>query len=193
MNDDLSEYKDLIRQIEEAPRVSPPSDFTQRVMRRLPEYDAGILYKLKEVMFGFDFGWGGSAGSVSKSTCCFYYFVTGFFYLIIGIVSMAGLKKISSGVIPMDWIGLQPYLAIGMAIWFFALGVVLMIDGRMSVKGVRYGTMFYIFCAVVNSILLRPYLHIPYASIFMAGMAVTSALMGIMLVQAVRKMELRTV
>jgi hypothetical protein len=76
---------------------------------------------------------------------------------------MIGLKEISSAMAAMDWIGLQPHLALGTAIWFFALGVVLMLDGSAGIKAARYGALFYIFSAVVNGILMR-ILHCPSLS-----------------------------
>jgi hypothetical protein len=194
----LARFRDLTEIMEKAPRQASPEGFTARVMARLPEQDAGLLFKLKRALTaqageGFNFGWAWEIGAVSKTECSFYFFITGFFYLIIGIVAMMGLKEISSAMAAMDWIGLQPHLALGTAIWLFALGVVLMLDGSAGIKAARYGTLFYIFSAVVNGILMRPYLHIPYAGIFIIGLVVTSALMGVMLALAVKKMELRPV
>jgi hypothetical protein len=67
------------------------------------------------------------------------------------------------------------------------------LDGSAGIKAARYGTLFYIFFTVMNGILMRPYLHIPYAGIFIIGFVGTSTLIGVMLALAVQKMELRTV
>jgi len=106
---------------------------------------------------------------------------------------MAGFEAIGSSMAAMDWIRLQPHLTIGAAIWLFALGVVLMLDGSAGIKAARYGTLFYVFFAVANGILMRPYLHVPYADVFIIGFVATSALMGVMLALAVKKVELRPV
>ena len=193
MNDDFSEYQDLIRHIEALPKETPSAHFTQRAMENLPEHSVGLLSKLRQIESEFNYGWISPSESVSKATCFFYYFIAGLFYMIIGIVSMIGISKIGIGTETMNWVAIQPYLAIGTAIWLFALGIALVLDGRAGIRAARYGTMFYIFFAVVNSILMWPYLHIPYAVIFIIALAATSAFMGIMLVQAVQKMELRTV
>lgn len=191
MNDNFSEYSNLIRSIEAVPQTNTPSDFTQRIMERLPEQDTSMLSKLKQAWFEFNFGWDGETGAVSKTEGSFYYFIIGFFYLIIGIVVLMGFKSISSGMETMSWIGLQPYLAIGIAILFFTLGGLLMIDGSAGIKAARYGTLFYIFSTVVNGVLIRSYLHIPYAGIFIVGIVGTSVFMGVMLVQSLQKIELR--
>ena len=99
------------------------------------------------------------------------------------------MKKISMDFSTINWIGLQPYFAIGTALWLFSLALVLNISGRSGVNAARYGTILYIFFAVINSLLIRYYLHIPYAIIFVIGLAASSAFMGIMLVQAIRKMD----
>ena len=198
MNKNMSEYKDLIHLMEAAPKVPAPDHLTERVMGRLPEHDVGLLFKLKralneQVGNGFNFGWAGKSGAVSKTECSFYFFITGFFYLIMGIVVMIGLKKISSGVADIKWIELQPYLAIGTAIWLFALGIVVMLDGNTGIKAARYGTLFFIFFAVFNGILMRPYLHVPYTGMFIIGFVATSTSMGVILALAIQKMNLRPV
>src|SRR3989339_148796 len=93
MNEDFSECRDLIQRMEAAPQMSPPSGFTARVMARLPEQDAGLLSQLKRALAaqagdGFNFGGAWKIGAVSKTECSFYFFITGFFYLIMGIVLM---------------------------------------------------------------------------------------------------------
>jgi hypothetical protein len=45
----------------------------------------------------------------------------------------------------------------------------------------------------LNGILMRSYLHVPYANVFTIGFVATSALMGVMLALAVKKVELRPV
>ena len=184
--------------MEATPKVPPPSGFTESVMGRLPEYDVGLLLKLKSVLNiqvgnGFHFGWDRKSGDVSKKECSFYFFITGYFYMIIGILAMMGVKEISSGMAAMGWIGLQPHFALGTAIWLFVLGAVLMLDGSAVINAARYGTLFYIFSSVVNVILMRPYLHIPYADVFIIGLVATSVIMGFMLALAVQKINLRPV
>jgi hypothetical protein len=199
MNEDFSEYRDLIKRMEATPEVPSPSGFTESVMGRLPEYDAGLLLKLKRVLNaqignGFHFGWTRESGAVSKKECSFYFFITGFFYLIMGIILMAGFKSIvSTSMAATEWIKLQPQFTLGAAIWLLALGMVLMMDGSTVIKIARYGTLCFIFLAVFNGIMMQSYLHVPYASMFTIGLVATSAIMGFMLALAVQKINLRPV
>lgn len=186
-------YRDIIDQIKAMPKATLPDEFTAKLIGRLPQYNSGFLSKLKQIMLRFNFSPGSSTDPVSRRECSFYYFITGLFYLIIGVVTIIVFKKMSIELVFVNWMVFQPYIAIGMAAWLFALGVIVMVEGRIGIQAARYGTMFYIFFAVLNSLLLHQYLNIPYAIIFIIGLAATSAFMGIMLVQALRKMELRMV
>ena len=87
----------------------------------------------------------------------------------------------------MEWIKLQPHLTIGAAIWLLALGVVLIMGGSNGMKIAKDGTLFYIFSAVVNGTLMRLYLHVPFAGVFIIGFVATSAFMGGPLALAVQK------
>jgi FtsH-binding integral membrane protein len=110
-----------------------------------------------------------------------------------GMMLMAAFKGITSNISTTEWIRLQPQLALGTAVWFIALGTLLMVDGRTAMKLARYGTLFYIFFTVVNGMLMQPYVHIPYAGIFIVGFVATGVLMGVILAIAVQKMELKPV
>jgi hypothetical protein len=198
MNDKMSEYEDLIHIIEATPKVPVPDHLTERVMSRLPELDQSVWAKLKHSLSnpswgGIQYRWEQMPNVSNTRGCSFYFFITGFFYLIIGIIAIIGFKEISSRMAVAEWIGLQPYIALGMGIWLFALGIVLMIDGSVSIKAARYGTLFFIFFTVFNGILTQSCLHVPYAGVFVIGLVATSALMGVILALAVQKTDLRTV
>jgi len=189
MKEEFSEYNELIQQVKALPQVNPPSDITQQVMDRLvDEQKLSFLHQLKKAGLSLYLGENNET-SISKAACSFYYMMTSFFYLIIGIVSITGIKKINLELADITWIGLQPYFAIGTAIWLFALGIVLKIDGQAGINAAKYGTMLYIFLAVVNSILLQSYLQIPYTIIFVIGLAAASGFMGILLVKAIQKID----
>jgi hypothetical protein len=194
----MDQHQDIIDLIKSTPVIEPPDDFTPGVMARLPDLDQGVWARAKHALFnpsraGFQTRWAHILTVSNKRECSFCFFITGFFYLIMGIVLMAGFKTIGSSMAAMEWITLQPHLTIGAATWLLALGMVLMMDGSAAIKIARYGTLFYIFFTVVNGILMKPYLHVPYAGIFIIGFVATGALMGIMLALAVQKMELRPV
>ncbi|MBU1570191.1 MAG: hypothetical protein KKD92_15065 [Proteobacteria bacterium] len=180
-----NDYKDLINLMEATPKAPVPDNFTQNVMGRIALFnpsEAAVQSRWAQIL------------SVSNPReCSFCFFITGFFYLIMGIVLMAGFKAIGSGIAVAEWIKLQPHLTIGAAMWLLALGMLLIVDGRIAIKIAQYGTLLYIFFTVVNGILMRPYLRVPHADFFIIGFVATGALMGVMLSLAVKKVEMRPV
>ncbi len=191
MNDEYREYEEIIRRLETLPQELPREQLTQTVMAHLQERDESLWGRFKARASNLIAG-GEKEETVSKTACSFYYFITGFFYLLIGVVSTIRFQKTGSQTVISGWMGLQPYIAIGTALWLFILGIVLRFDGQIGVRTARYGTLLFVFASVVNSILLRPCLHIPYALVFIIGLAATCVMMGVILVRAVQKMELRS-
>ena len=181
----MNEFKDLINLMEATPKAPVPDNFTQNVMERISLFnplEAGVQSRWAQIL------------SVSNPReCSFCFFITGFFYLIMGIVLMLGFNAIGSGISVSEWIKLQPQFTIGAAMWLLALGVLLIMDGRIAIKIAQYGTLLYIFFTVVNGILMRTYLRVPHVDVFIIGFVATGALMGIMLSFAVQQMEMRPV
>jgi hypothetical protein len=197
MNDNISEYKHLVSMMTSAPKVPAPKGFTQNVMGRLPA-GHGIWSMIGNVLPGIlqegaQSVWERGIRVPSKTECSFYFFITGFFYLIMALVLMAGFKAVLSGSAAKDWIELQPYVTLGAALWLIAIGSLLMLDGRTAIRIARYGSLLFIFFAVFNGVLMRTHLHIPDAGIFIVGFAATSTIMGGMLAFAVNKMETRQI
>ena len=128
--------------MEATPKAPVPDNFTQNVMERIAlvnPSEAGVQSRWAQML---------TVSNIRE--CSFCFFITGFFYLIMGIVLMAGFKAIGSGMAVTDWIALQPHFTIGAAMWLLALGMLLMMDGRIGIKIAQYGTLFYIFFTVVN-------------------------------------------
>jgi hypothetical protein len=196
MNEDLREFGELIQTMEAAPKVEASSEFTRSVMSRVRATNRGTWYWglhqfLRPVKHVLDYQWAQRITESNRAECSFYFFITGFFYLIMGFVLMAGLKAVGSGMSVMDWIRLQPHLAIGAAILFFSLGAIVSMDGRSAVKIARLGLLFFVCLTIANGVLMRPFLKIPYAGIFLIGFVVTSVSLGIILAFTVQAMDLR--
>lgn len=193
----MEKFADIIEQIEKQKTMNPPPSLTDNVVGRLPDKYPGIWPAAASVTHDLysravapDFS---QSDSVTCRECSFYFFITGFFYLIMGIILMTGFRETASVTAMMEWIKLQPYFTTGTAVWLFAIGAILMMDVGTGIKIAQYGTLLYIFCAVMNSVMLWPSLRVPYAGLFITGLAATGALMGIMLARALQKMEVRAV
>lgn len=192
----MEKFTDITEQIKRQKTMEPPPSLTDHVMERIPRKYPGIfpaasfVHHLYAQAFAPE---GSNPNGPTKGECSFYFLITGIFYLIMGIVLITGFRGVDTGTAMMKWLKLQPYFTTGAAMWFLAIGAMLMIDGRIGLKIAKYGTLLYIFGTLMNSIMLWPFLRIPYAGIFIIGLAATSAVMGILLAGAVEKMESRTV
>ena len=189
-------YQHIIDILQSSPQAAAPDDFTHQVMVRLPEIDHGFLPSLKHLIFNPSRAalrscWDQMLSVSDLKECSLCFFITGFFYLIMGIILMAGLKAIGANIFTMDWIRLQPYFTIIAAIWLIALGILMILDGSASMKIAKYSMLFYIFFTLFNGVLMWPSLRIPHAGVFVIGFVVISAIMGIMLAIAVQHLELR--
>jgi len=193
----MEKYKEIIEILQKQKTIAPPESLTDHLMKRLPDQYPSIVFVAASFVHNLyrhalepD---SDSANGLTRRECSFYFFITGLFYLIIGIILMMGLQGVNTSITAMEWIKLQPHLTIGTAIWLLALGLVLMLNGRSGIMAARYGTMLYFLFAVVNGILMRNYIHFPFSSMFIIGFVGTSVLMGFMLTHAVKKVELRSI
>jgi len=196
MNENFEEYRNLVQLMRSAPKASVVDGFTEKVLNGLPDPSPWLRRAAYHWirLFYRDIHAREDGGSVcfDPRECSFYFFITSFFYLSMGCILIAGFKAIGPGISNMEWIGLQPHFNIAAAIWLFALGMALIMDGSTAIKIAKYGTLFYIFSTIFNGILMWPYPYPPYAGVFIIGFVATNAFMGIMLALAVQKTELRT-
>jgi len=166
--------------IKEAPPVQPPDDFTGRVMNEITGVRSGIwarimralMKKRKSILDMKTI----LRGDATGGQCSFWFFMGGFFYLILGVVLMLGLGKISSGAVTAEWIGLQPHIAFATAIFFGVLGLILLMDGGNSVKMAKLGALSYTAFATFNGAVIQMSLGAPSAIIF----GLTFGIMGIL-------------
>lgn len=199
MNQDFNKFKCLIEIMESEPKLQPPEGLSEKIMMRLAVEERHDLWRkskgaISDFLVGrYHFGWSPKLTVSSPRECSYCFFMTGFFYLVMGIILMVGFKTISSSFSATDWIKLQPYVTLSTAIWLLALGGILIMESRTAFKIARFGTLLYIFCTVSNGVLMSSYLHIPYAGIIMTGFIVAGIVMGTMLALAVENLEFRPV
>jgi hypothetical protein len=192
----MDKHQYIIDRIKAVRAIQPPASFTDNIMKQLPDrypmilYIGSFAYQLYNLAMAPD---GDNKSGLTYKECSFYFIITGLFYLVIGVIMAIGLHGISSGIDAMGWINLQPKINIGVALGLLAFGALLIVDGNLGVKAARFGTLIYLFFVLINGLLMRQYLNIPFAGIFIIGFVAASAFMGIMLAQAVNKAEVKTV
>lgn len=189
-------FADLGQRISKMSREHPPSGFTEKVMKQLPEMQGSIWHKTKRIFLkplsariltsGKQ-----TFGMSDEPDGAIYFFVTGFFYLLMGMMLVAGLRTVHADLFVTNWIKAQVPLTMGIAVWLLAIGFVLVRNSRTSIKTAKYGTLIYILIAMINGILLRSGFNFPYADMLIIGFIVASLCMGCMLVMVVKHMEWR--
>ncbi|MDM8524867.1 hypothetical protein QUF80_15975 [Desulfococcaceae bacterium HSG8] len=125
-------FRYIIRLAKETPSVSPPDDFTVRVMAQLPEL------KPERSIIGKD--------------CAFCFLAAACFYFITGIVFIAGVRKISTVTVLPHWIMVQPQIAFITGSGFILLGISLLKNSRFALRTARIGLVIYIGFVLINGI-----------------------------------------
>lgn len=192
----MNEFIEITEKIKKGKLISPPEHLLGSIMQKLSERNSdnilNILFYLRK-LHGYTFLQERNAPRILTSKeCAFYFFITGLYYLIVGIVLALVLKSTDSSFVSIFYsLKLQPHLVIGMAILFISLGVLLVSEVKAGIKAAKYGTILYIIFVVINGLLMGGYLHIFFAKILFFGFVFMSVIIGVILSYAVRKVELR--
>lgn len=190
MNSNIDEHKDLIQLIKAVPEVSAPESFTLKVMDRLQAKAKLSFFNTSWI--SIQSHWTHLLSVSDGRRCSLCFFITGYFYLIMGIILVVGFQSIGSSITSMEWLELQPYFVIGVAIWLLSLGMILMTGSNTAIRIAKYGTCLYVFFTVINGMLVWYHLHTPYAGASFVGLVGINTLMGFLLALAVQKTELRS-
>jgi hypothetical protein len=181
---------ELIAEIE---RERPPEDFTARVMFRVEAVQpvpgfVGLIRSLETRVAGFAL-----RRPVTRSESSFYFFLVGFFYFIVGVTVLAGLRAFPPITSLSGWIALQPYASFTIALLFLILGVILRTEKRHVFPILTAGICGYIAMIVLNGILLQLLLGTTSTLFFTAGLILAGGFMGLLLIIAVENTEGETV
>lgn len=145
---ELSQFKHLIEIMEQTPRHDVPSDFTDNVMAGVsadrPMSPAFSAKNLSAVGFALGF-----RRLVTRMECSFYFFMTGFFYFILGLILMAGFW-IAGDFHPGGWLAVQPFFSILLAMILSLTGMAVGKNGESAMPFVRAGILLYTVFIILN-------------------------------------------
>ncbi|MEI7636483.1 MAG: hypothetical protein WCJ37_04205 [Syntrophus sp. (in: bacteria)] len=183
----LARFRDLTEIMAKAPRKKTPEGFTAQVMARLPEGKGAVrifsfLRPFWTPVFTTDLTLG-FRRPVTKTECAFYFFLTGFFYLVLGFIMMFGLQRLTAGLPVSGWLEIQPVFSLLAALCLIALGVALYMDGDAAIRVARIGTMLYAAVVILNGWTGAISTHVPaavfFSTTFAAAGVVMAAFLGI--------------
>ncbi|MCK9230937.1 MAG: hypothetical protein M0Q23_09205 [Syntrophales bacterium] len=156
MSDDPRKYSDLLKLLQTTPKRDISAGFTERVMEGLPE-EVPFLHRIA----GFWIRYFCKSAEPREGRpfrpdyreCPLCLALAGSFYLVFGIVLLAGLNL--SGTVSMldRWTILIPWASIAAALWLFGLTALMIRGGERVLKGTRAGTMIFTV-AVPGAIIL---------------------------------------
>ena len=175
------QFSDLTAIMENVGTKHAPDNFTAKVMKRLSEdKEAAQSFAIKRTFFpSVHFGF---HRYVTKTECAFYFFLTGFFYLILGLIMMIGLP------LPVvmennGWLSVQPFFGILLAVELTIVGIVLLKKGDSAIRLVRMGTILYTALVILNfwigNLYIQPVAAVFFIAVFSMTGLVLAALLGL--------------
>lgn len=173
------QFRDLTEIMENAGQKQPGEDFTAKVMSLLPEeMETEQPFSLGR-LFPTDFNFG-FRNSVTKTECAFYFFLTGFFYFILGLIMMIGLP-LPVMIRNNGWLSIQPLFGILLSSGLIALGIVLYKKGESAIRFVRIGTILYVALIILNGWIGTLYIEFAASIFFVAVFSLTGLVFAVLL------------
>ena len=147
--------KRIIKMARTTPMDKPSQNFTQNVMQRLSGNSFGpsrlpdtLFLKfrsqmlLKRLMM---------PASVLELASCF--FLTGFFYLVMGLSVFLGVYALDLDSSSIRWLKYQPIIALFIAISFITVGYILLKKTRLAFRIANWAIFCYILLEISNSVM----------------------------------------
>ncbi|MGB5218024.1 MAG: hypothetical protein WBN66_06965 [Smithella sp.] len=190
-NKNWKEFGDLIEIIAKTPPKQAPDYFTSGVMARLSEsaemsraFTFSKILPLSHVM-GFE-------KHVTKTECAFYFLLTGFFYLILGLIMNIGLPL---PIIMQNniWLSFQPLFGLLLAVELTILGIALYKKGDSAIPFVRIGTVLYASLIILNCWISTFYIQPATGLFFIAVFSITGLVLAILLGLAIEHYHPETI
>jgi hypothetical protein len=185
------QFRDLTEIMENAEKKRPSDNFTSEVMARLSEKEetSGLLNlrRLFPTIMNFSFG-----DSVTRTECAFYFFLTGFFYLVLGFILMLGLR-LPAVLINSGWLSFQPAFGLILAAELALMGIAVYKDGDISIRFVRAGTLLYAALILINGFMGAFFVRLPMAAFFNVIFSITGLATAFLLGLAVNRYYPKTI
>ncbi len=163
---DWKQFHDLTEIMERTLPKQTPNDFTSKVMSRLSEEKEDMhtfsFRRLFPTSLNFSF-----SASVTKTECAFYFFLTGFFYFILGLIMMIGIP-LPAIIHDNTWLSFQPLFGLLLAVELMTIGFLFYKKGDSAVHLVRIGTLLYAALIILNFGISAIQVQIPSAILLVA-------------------------
>lgn len=182
-------FEAILTLIKSSAPATPPPDFTRNVMRRLSERNTSrrqsISDRLKVSIGQLTL----PATAMEVATC---FFLSGFFYLVLGISLHVGLKSLGADPSATGWFYYQPHLAVLIAMGFTTVGFLFWKNNRLAFRIANLTTIFYVLFSIVNSVQAQSISSRPFSISGVLSFSAGTILVGIFLAVTVNNFSVIT-
>lgn len=168
--------------------VSPPDDFTDRVMDRIESYS--LQYSAAERIRAFFTqprtlkGFGPLTDSITKCQCGFYFILVSLFYFAVGVIFYRSLEIISSTGYQVMWLLYQPEFSFAIAAGFAVFGISFISSRPLSIGLYKFGIVIYVGLVIINSVILQMDMRVPVVAFALLPITIGSIIAGCFLFYA---------
>lgn len=158
MNENIDNYKDLIKMMEALPKLPPPDDISPKIMARLSEEEKpGFSWLMsKTIKKTAEISWGRfSRDCTEEQKSSFYFFLAGFFFFFIGAIlfnSAFYMGHISNAMVS---ILLQATLILLAAISLATPGLMLAANMKSAAFWAKRAIMVYGVLILITTLLIQ--------------------------------------
>lgn len=175
---------EIVQLISSLPRAEISADFTRRVMVQVIDEKLSFTDRVLRYLLWNRGPINQYAGILSKpktaKECAVCYVLTSAFYLVFGVVLMAGLHFAAADVFVNHGILFLPWLSFFVAIWLLGLAVVMISGGHRAIVMAKTGTILFIGFILGGGALLVTSYWSP-ATYMSLAMSLTAVFMGLLL------------
>ncbi|MGD0278177.1 MAG: hypothetical protein ABSC11_02595 [Smithella sp.] len=164
-------FREMTEIMETASQKRPPDNFTSGVMTRIyTENETSRTFSFRRLFeTNLNFGF---RDYVTKKECAFYFLLTGFFYLVLGVILMLGLRPPAVW-LHNGWLSFQPLFGLIIAVELALLGMTVYTNGDISVRFVRAGTLIYAALIILDGCAGAYFIRIPVAAFLAVIFSIT--------------------
>jgi hypothetical protein len=187
-------FNSIILQTQNSSIVQVPDDFTAKVMDRVSNCPQHRTLKLGDHLLQFrkTLNLKDWLEVADASECALYFLLVSFFYFILGVILLVGLKTLQTRIPLAVWVTIQPQIAFVTAFGFTALGLILLKKSKFAFKIAQMGTILYIGFAVFNGIGIQAAPGNPFNAAGMFCYTVGAILLGLFLTITLQKYQAKS-
>jgi RNA polymerase sigma-70 factor (ECF subfamily) len=181
-------FKHIIPLLKNASQLPVPHNFTANVMDRLTVRKRLSPYVRMLEGFGkINIRMWTDVADATECALCFY--LAGFFYFILSMVLIIGLKALGTQAPLAVWIIIQPQLALLNALGFAALGIILAKKSASAIRIAQAGTIIYIGFTVFNGLGIQKTPGNPFNTAGLLCFVGGALLLGVFLLVVLQKYQ----